>query len=223
MAISPINNVNNIRNLSFGENKEKPGTEKKSQISTQTKVIVGTGLAALAAVGIYIATRGHSKMPNIKAKAVPDIIEEGIDMGGSKYKTIKDGISGNCKERISYFDNGKEHFHTWYDSSIADIDKSVTKKMQYSENGDIFAITSYMSPGKESKYIQYCSSVDAQKYGHKIFTGQKYYPNGEKRFEIVQFPGFDIGTAKLYDINGELIKERTFRLPKGRKNNVSAN
>ena len=65
MAVSPINNVNNIRNLSFGENKEKPDTEKKSQISTQTKVIVGTSLAALAAVGIYIATRGRTKVkPN---------------------------------------------------------------------------------------------------------------------------------------------------------------
>lgn len=66
MTISPINNVNNnIRNLSFGENKEKPDTEKESQISTQTKVIVGTGLAALAAVGIYIAlVRGKVK-PNI--------------------------------------------------------------------------------------------------------------------------------------------------------------
>ena len=65
MAISPINNLNNnIRNLSFGENKEKQDTEKKPQISTQTKVIVGTGLAALAAVGIYIATRGKSGKTN---------------------------------------------------------------------------------------------------------------------------------------------------------------
>lgn len=65
MAISPINNVNNIRNLSFGENKEKQDTEKKPQISPQTKVIVGTGLAALAAFGIYIATRGRTKVkPN---------------------------------------------------------------------------------------------------------------------------------------------------------------
>ena len=62
MAISPINNVNNIRNLSFVENKEKPETEKKSQISTQTKVIVGTGLAALASVGIYLATKGKGKV-----------------------------------------------------------------------------------------------------------------------------------------------------------------
>ena len=66
MAISPINNVNNnIKNLSFGENNEKPDTEKKSQISTQSKVLIGTGLAALAAVGIYIATRGRTKVkPN---------------------------------------------------------------------------------------------------------------------------------------------------------------
>lgn len=73
MTISPINNVNNnIRNLSFGENKEKPDTEKESQISTQTKVIVGTGLAALAAVGIYIATRGRGK---VKPQNIGDKVE----------------------------------------------------------------------------------------------------------------------------------------------------
>ena len=44
MSISPINNVNNnIKNLSFGDSQEKTDGEKKPQISTQTKVIVGTG------------------------------------------------------------------------------------------------------------------------------------------------------------------------------------
>ena len=62
MAISPISSVNNnVKNLSFGENNEKPDTEKRPQISAQTKVLIGAGLAALAAVGIYIATRGKTK------------------------------------------------------------------------------------------------------------------------------------------------------------------
>lgn len=78
MAVSPINNLNNnIRNLSFGENKEKQDTEKKPQISTQTKVIVGTSLAALAMVGIYIATRGRSGKTNTSGNEKPlEILKE---------------------------------------------------------------------------------------------------------------------------------------------------
>ena len=67
MAISPISSVNkNIRNLSFGENQENTGAENKPKMSTQTKALIGAGLAALAAVGIYIATRGKTKVkPNV--------------------------------------------------------------------------------------------------------------------------------------------------------------
>lgn len=70
MAISPVSSVNNnIRNLSFGESNEKTITENKPKLSTETKVIIGTGLAALAAVGIYIATRGRTKVkPNANIK-----------------------------------------------------------------------------------------------------------------------------------------------------------
>ncbi len=38
----------------------------KSSLSTQTKILIGTGLTVLAAAGIYIATRGKLKTNNIK-------------------------------------------------------------------------------------------------------------------------------------------------------------
>jgi len=106
MVISPINNLNNnIRNLSFGENKEKPGTEKKPQISTQTKVIVGTGLAALAAVGIYIATRGKGKGVNVKQDMVDELnnqaTAEKLKELQKQANELKVKIRGQYKSRLS--------------------------------------------------------------------------------------------------------------------------
>lgn len=100
-----------------------------------------------------------------------------------------------------------------------DIDKSVTKQIEYYENGDISQVTTYMSPGKKAKYVRYCTSEEKKEYGQNIVQGTKFYPNGKKRFEMVQLPFFDIGTAKLYDENGNLIKEKTFITKKGMKNN----
>ena len=66
------------------------------------------------------------------------------------------------------------------------------------------------------RYSEYCSPEEKQKYGQNILLGAKYYPNGNKRFEMAQFPEFQIGTARLYDVDGNLIKERTFLTPKGK-------
>ncbi len=111
MAISPINNLNNnIRNLSFGENKEKPDTEKKSQISTQTKVIVGTGLAALAAVGIYIATRGKfgKQVGKPKVTQKTEEIAENIEAKFEKIlEKFNEGPYKNATKKVKQLDNGK--------------------------------------------------------------------------------------------------------------------
>lgn len=126
MAIRPINNVNNITNLSFGENKEKPDTEKKSQISTQTKVIVGTGLAALAAVGIYIATRGMKSknneiINNSAVKTLQDILNDVKSKFPNSYieqKTLKNGkkflkVSSDTPISHKYvFDNNDNLIYT---------------------------------------------------------------------------------------------------------------
>lgn len=54
--------------------KPEENKSKISQVSTQTKVLVGTGLAALAATGIYIATRGKAK-PKIKTSVLSESIK----------------------------------------------------------------------------------------------------------------------------------------------------
>lgn len=51
---------------------------KNSSTSTTTKVLVGSGLAALAAVGIYIATRGRStKQATQEMKNLYDVLKSG--------------------------------------------------------------------------------------------------------------------------------------------------
>lgn len=222
MPVSLNNNVANVTTTkTLPHTKTKKEEVKEPQKSqTKTKVLVGSGLVALAAIGIYIATR--KKVPTNAQTKVQDIIKEELHSDGTRYKTtIIDAKTGNWKERINYNTNGKEQSHTWYDSAMPnfDIDKSVTKEIRYDKNGDIYSVTTYTSPGIKSKHVQYCSPEDKKEYGQNIVLGTKYYPNGKKRFEMVQHPTFDFGTAKLYDENGNLIKEKTFVTKKGIKNN----
>lgn len=217
MIISSISGVDfkgatSTQNVSEG--KDKNASAEKGKTSTKTKVLVGSGLTALAAIGIYLATR--KKLPTIsQSPKIQDIVEEGV-FWGRPYKTIKDGKTGNVKERIDYYSNGKEQSHVWCDGSSSDPTKGVKKEIYYEENGDIRSMEEFMSSGNTSKYVKYVSSESSQKYGQKIFSGSKYYPNGQKRFEMTQPDFMDIGVAKLYDMDGNVIKERTFVSPFGK-------
>lgn len=76
-----------IRNLSFGENQEKTSAENKPKLSTETKILVGAGLTALAAVGIYIATRGKTK--EVKEKQIEqlkDMVVSQFKKAGNKFE-----------------------------------------------------------------------------------------------------------------------------------------
>ena len=210
-----MNNVSQVNNTQPIKQQPKTTDEKTKSFPTKTAVIVGTGLTALAAVGIYLTTRKKMPTSTINQSKTQDIIDEGVDRFGDKFKTIRDRVTGNWKENITYYANGKEKSHNWYDGSISNISQSVTKEIGYFENGDIKHLSSYES-GKTIKDIRYCSPENKQKYGQNIETGVKFYPNGNKRFEMCQQPDFPIGTAKLYDVDGNLIKERTFLTPKGK-------
>ena len=215
MSVSLNNNVAQVNNIQPSKQPEKKTDEKSKSFPTKTAVILGTGLTALAAVGIYLTTRKKMPTSTINQSKTQDIIDEGVDKFGDKFKTIRDRVTGNWKERITYYSNGKEKAHNWYDGSISNISQSVTKEIGYFENGDIERLSTYKS-GKKIKNIRYCSPENKQKYGQNIEIGAKYYPNGNKRFEMAQIPDFQIGTARVYDVDGNLIKERTFLTPKGK-------
>ena len=53
-----MNNVSQVNNTQPIKQQPKTTDEKTKSFPTKTAVIVGTGLTALAAVGIYLATKG---------------------------------------------------------------------------------------------------------------------------------------------------------------------
>ena len=223
MPVSLNNNVANVtttKTLPHTEPKKEEVKEpQKSQ--TKTEVLVGSGLAALAAIGIYIATR--KKVPTNAQSKVQGIIKEGLNYDGTSNKAIIDAKTGKIKEFISYFETGKECSHMWYDCTIPnyDVEKRITKLIEYDKNGDIYLIQTYSSPGIISKHVRYCSPEEKKEYGQNILNGTKYYPNGNIRFEMNQCPTANYGIAMLYDENGNIIKERTFITKTGMKNNVN--
>lgn len=187
--------------------KQENNTEKGKSLNT-TKYIAGaTVLTALATIGIYALTKKSSKV-SLKNKG--DIVEEFIDpFFGTKRKLIKDRNNLNLKERISYFENGKEEWHCYYDSSIKGKDEDrLLKEVLFNKDGELSLETLYSKPGIKYKDIRYISSNEAQKIGRKIATGTKYYPNGKPRFKFAHISGMSMGLARLLDTNGNVIKER---------------
>lgn len=186
--------------------KQENNTEKGKSLNT-TKYIAGaTVLTALATIGIYALTKKSSKV-SLKNKG--DIVEEFITPFGTKQKLIKDRNNSNLKERISYFENGKEKCHDYYDSSIKGKDEDrLLKEVIFEEDGELCSETLYSKPGIKYKYIHYIPSDEAQKIGRKIASGTKYYPNGKPRFKFTHISGMSMGLARLLDTNGNVIKER---------------
>lgn len=186
--------------------KQENNTEKGKSLNT-TKYIAGaTVLTALATIGIYALTKKSSK---ISLKNKGDIVEEFISPFGTKQKLIKDRNNSNLKERISYFENGKEKYHDYYDSSIKGKDEDrLLKEVLFEEDGELCSETLYSKPGIKYKYIHYIPSDEAQKIGRKIASGTKYYPNGKPRFKFTHISGMSMGLARLLDTNGNVIKER---------------
>lgn len=186
--------------------KQENNTEKGKSLNT-TKYIAGaTVLTALATIGIYALTKKSSK---ISLKNKGDIVEEFISPFGTKQKLIKDRNNSNLKEHISYFENGKEKYHVYYDSSIKGKDEDrLLKEVLFEEDGELCSETLYSKPGIKYKYIHYIPSDEAQKIGRKIASGTKYYPNGKPRFKFAHISGMSTGLARLLDTNGNVIKER---------------
>lgn len=186
--------------------KQENNTEKGKSLNT-TKYIAGaTVLTALATIGIYALMKKSSK---ISLKNKGDIVEEFISPFGTKQKLIKDRNNSNLKERISYFENGKEKYHDYYDSSIKGKDEDrLLKEVLFEEDGELCSETLYSKPGIKYKYIHYIPSDEAQKIGRKIASGTKYYPNGKPRFKFTHISGMSTGLARLLDTNGNVIKER---------------
>ncbi len=72
----PVSLSNNVVQVSNTQVKKQPETksETKSSIGTGAKVAIGTGLAALTAIGIYVVRKGIIK--NERDRIVDSLIQE---------------------------------------------------------------------------------------------------------------------------------------------------
>ena len=142
-----MNNVSQVNNTQPSKQPEKKTDENpKSSTSTKTLVAVGTGLAALAAVGIYLATKGkgakavqqathntqeavQNAANEVKAPNAPSEIETLKEKIATLRQTIKTNyqaerkeLNKNSAERLNSYDckqiGGKPKSEKDYDKVI---------------------------------------------------------------------------------------------------------
>ena len=184
MPIS-LNKTQNVTTQQPVSQSSKPEENKPkiSEVSTQTKVMVGAGVAALAVAGIYIATRGKSKPKNIKpdtnlTEAVNTINEMTLDefrQAGHKLSRGK-----------AYTSNGE-----LYTGSLKYTRKNGLKYVLEYENGLLV---------KNTPVIM--SKKDFEKLGNKIVDGVAYTADGQK------FTGFVEHGYNKY-VNGKQVPDGT--------------
>ena len=111
MAIAPINNSVHYgyRNLSFGQSNDVTAENEKPLMTKNTKIVLGSALIALAAAGIYIATRGKTKInPDNNIQNVIKSFKERYPKLAEKETVITKLKNGKTKIEIPRADNEKE-------------------------------------------------------------------------------------------------------------------
>ena len=96
-----MNNVSQVNNTQPIKQQPKTTDEKTKSFPTKTAVVVGTGLAALAAVGIYLATKGKG------AKATQKAVTETVHNTQETASTVKEMTVDAFKQAGNKFNKGK--------------------------------------------------------------------------------------------------------------------
>ena len=99
-----MNNVAQVNNTQPINQQPKTTDEKTKSFPTKTAVVVGTGLAALAAVGIYIATRGKG------AKATQEVATEMTHGSAEQLKNLQEQAKQlKAKMKNAYLEKLRKH------------------------------------------------------------------------------------------------------------------
>ena len=102
MPVSLNNNVAQVNNIQQSKQPEKKTDEKSKFLTpTQTKVAVGTALTALAAVGIYLATKGKG------AKVAQETVTNSTQTAQEFANTVKENTVEAFKKAGNKFNKGK--------------------------------------------------------------------------------------------------------------------
>ena len=99
-----MNNVSQVNNTQPINQQPKTTDEKTKSFPTKTAVVVGTGLAALAAVGIYLATKGKG------AKATQEVATEMTHGSAEQLKNLQEQAKQlKAKMKNAYLEKLSKH------------------------------------------------------------------------------------------------------------------
>ena len=133
-----MNNVSQVNNTQPIKQQPKTTDEKTKSFPTKTAVVVGTGLAALAAVGIYLATKGkgakavqqatHNTQEAVQNAAnevkTPNAPSE-IETLKEKIATLRQNIKTNYQaERKELNENSRDHLNSYVNDYMGGMPKS---------------------------------------------------------------------------------------------------
>lgn len=201
-----LSNANQIRfmaQLENGSEANKLSGYKKEQIQksentikTSTKVIIGTSLAALAAAGIYIATKGKKGLPkNISSlsefKNQGQLINgEAVLNNGTKYTGELKHSTKSGKEVVLKYENGKlvesnisNTSHT-FKGDTTKKPVTIQKKYNYDQNGELQSVNTKIQPtnGDLAEHIDFAknkyndiniyTTTNGSAHTKKIFTNE---------------------------------------------------
>ena len=184
----------------------KSENEEKSSMSTGTKVAIGAGLAALAAVGIYLVTKGRGGSKEISVDAFKKagnkfikgkaITKSGKEFTGNITHKTKDG-----KTIVMKYENG------FLQSSLHMKGKDIisSKSYEYNKNGELHRIVS----ANDELYIRLVSN---ELTGQTIINKTNkvtIYPDGRLKIsskDVTEGQGHPL-LDRIYSKEGDIIEK----------------
>lgn len=224
MPVSLNNNVVQANNIQQSKQPEKKTDEKSKFLTpTQTKVAIGTALTALAAVGIYLATKGKG------AKVPQETVTNATQTAQEFANTVKENTVEAFKKAGNKFNKGKalNADGTGFSGTILNKTKDGAEVSLVYENGLIHSSTKTKNGEKllEKFYTHkdngnlgiWIKSKDTKidfnyNPNEGILYRNKIEKDGTKNFIVKDLKKDKMlrenGTDFIYDKNGNKIAER---------------
>lgn len=227
MHVSLNNNVVQANNIQQSKQPEKKIDEKSKFLTpTQTKVAIGTALTALAAVGIYLATKGKG------AKVAQETVTNATQTAQESANTIKEYSVEAFKKAGNKFNKGKalNADGTGFSGTILNQTKDgaevslvyengLINKSTKTKNGEKLLEKTYKNRDAGSLNVSIVDSkgtkVDVEYDSNKgILYRYRREKDGTKNFIVKDLKKDKIlkenGTDFIYDKNGNKIAEKDY-------------
>lgn len=237
-----LNNVSQINNTQLIKQQPKTTDENAKSFPTKTAVVAGAGLAALAAVGIYIATRGRGGVKSvnkqntettnqIKEMTVELFKKEGnkflkgraIMADGSNYSGKMTSVLQDGKKIVCEYENG-----FLKNSTKSDCEKVLfNKEYKYNNKGNLIEVTENSDKPKKlfsAEYDNKGKTVIGQKVSYRIDPSGKLKilnieGNGSKEFRYTSDGKLHSYTHHYFE-NGTFMHDLVILHPDGKTKRI---